>query len=405
MPSPLERPAPTPESDRWSWHGWMLHQRALIEKLRAPENAIKASWQTRSQTAALRLEHCGELWLERKSPAGFEWDVARCRSRWCPSCQNVWRSKILDLYNRAIEPGDRVTLVTLTGGPKVYPGQLAERLRDMSRALRRWRRKVGGDILGGVYCWEVTDGARNEGEGDRRLHLHLHLAVVLADSWWLRADDAAIDNSARQGQTMPALGWLAVTWAEAIQHEAPGMYADLPTWRKLLPSMLPFIEKYFPEYWNGEPTIARGASVDIGGRWPDPSRQGEPLQRLGGAGAREALEQCVKYVVKPGAEELEVGTWREIFYAFAGRRRIQPFGCLFGVKPPPEADEDAPEEAALLTGEAALVGSGAKPYSYDQASQVLGAFLYGAEAVRMEQGRNDSIRWLKYRHGEEGRQR
>ena len=397
----VERPAPSPASDPFLWSNYMLHQRALIEAHRAPAAAVKASYQLRrrSLVASLRLEHCGELWLERSNSEGYSWDVARCRSRWCPSCQNVWRGGQIEAYGRAIQPGDRVTLITLTGGPTVPRSGLLERLEGMTRAFRRWRRKVRDDVQGGVYAWEVT-----EDPVDGHLHCHIHAAVILVPGrWWLREDDAAVESSGRRGETTSALGWLAVTWAEALSKEAPSIYASLPVWRELLPSMREFIRRRFPEYWyvdretgREEPTIARGAVCDIGGRWPRPDLNGTPLERLGGGDAREVLEQVVKYIVKDGGN-VSVEGWKAIFRAFAGRRRIQPFGRLFGVKVE-EPDEEAPEDPRELTGAAALIHAGARePYSLEAAGFIVGAFVWGAEVVGSSEGGNRTIRWLKVR--------
>lgn len=369
----------------------MLERAALIRLHGAAPSCVEASWTMRSENASLRLQNCGKLWFEReKEGEGFSWAPARCRSRWCPSCQNLWREPILEAYTRALPEGLAVTLATLTGGRSVQPWELRQRLSGMGRALGRWRRRAAQQgVKGGVYAWEVTEAENG------RLHPHLHITVVFdPDVWWAEADGRAVDGSAKQGDLTASLAWLALTWASALEREAPGIYAELPVWCKadgtggLLPSMEKARLHLFPEL--GEVEARRGAVCDIGGRWPDPEKKGQLLPRLGSGDPAENLKQTVKYTVKNGGKKLSTDAWCKILAAFKGRRRIQGFGCLHGIR------AEQPEEVAAseLTGKAALVETG-ESLGAESMQEALQAFLWRATISSVRSGGNSSLQWLE----------
>lgn len=392
--NPGERPAPSEISDRDLWRGYMLKRTALMIHHQAPAGAVAASWAVRSANSTLRLQNCGRFWFERKSQEGFSWGPARCRSRWCPSCVNLWRGPVIEAFSRAITPEQRVTLVTLTGGRSVWPQDLKERIAGMSRALKRWKRRAKKDgVQGGVYAWEVT-----EDEDTGKLHAHLHITLVYNPlAWWAVADGKMVDSSAKNGDLTPALAWVALTWASALEREAPALYADLPLWCKmngegLLPSMERARAHFFPEY--GEIEARRGAVCDIGGRWPKKEAGRILLKRLGSGDNQENIEQTVKYTVKSG-KALSSQAWVHILCAFNGRRRIQGFGCLFNVNPEPEESEEAEVDSSELTGQVAVIQTEA-PLG-GSLGEVLKAFVWTASVSEVETGENKSIAWLRCR--------
>lgn len=369
----------------------MIKRTELMRAHGAAPSCVEASWTVRSEAAALRLQDCGRLWFERTGEEGFTWSPARCRSRWCPSCQNLWREPILEAFSGALPDGKRVTLATFTGGRSVWPRELRGRIAALSRALSRWRRRAKKDgVEGGLYAFEVTEAETG------KLHAHVHLTMVYDPSaWWAEADDKSIDSSARQGDLTASLSWLALTWSSALEREAPSLYAELPLWSKaggggLLPSMERAREHYFPEF--GEVEARRGAVCDIGGRWPKPERRGELLERLGAGEPREVLKETLKYTVKNGGETLSTAAWCEILGAFKGRRRVQGFGCLYGVRAGKEEAETV--ERSELTGKAAIIETG-EPLGVSMLGEVLKAFVWRAEISRVEPERGGSVTWLE----------
>lgn len=362
-----------------------------MRKHAAAPSCVEASWTMRSEAASLRLQNCGRLWFERTGEEGFTWSPARCRSRWCPSCSNLWREPVLEAFSAALPDNRRVTLVTLTGGRSVWPRELRGRVVALARALSRWRRRAKRDgVEGGLYAFEVT-----EAEETGKLHAHVHVTVIYRpEAWWAEADGRAVDASAKNGDTTAALAWLALTWSSALEREAPALYAELPLWCKaggggLLPSMERFRAHYFPEF--GEVEARRGAVCDIGGRWPRPEKRGELLERLGSGEPREVLKETLKYTVKDGAE-LSTSAWCEVLSAFKGRRRVQAFGCLHGVRVNPEEAESV--ERSELTGRAAIVETG-EPLGVIVLEEVLKAFVWRAEISRVEPERGGSLTWLE----------
>jgi hypothetical protein len=374
--NPGERPEPG--AARELWQSFMVERAKLIEKHRAEAACVEASWAVRSDAATLRLENCGSLWFERIEAEGYSWAPMRCRSRWCPSCVNVWRIPVIQAFTAALSPDQRVTLVTFTGGKSVPPGQLKERMQQMSQALRRWKRKALAEgVEGGVYAWEVTQGE----EG--RLHAHLHISLVYsADCSWALADDAAVRAGIFNGDLSPALIWLALSWSSAIEREAPALYAALLSWRSLLPSMDRERGLRF-----GPVEARRGAVCDIGGRWPDPKKKRVRFERLGSGDPAENLEQTIKYAVKRGGDISSQG-WCEIFNAFRGRRRIQGFGCLYGIKPAEEKTEEV--KASELTGAAAWVGN----HKQGNLSDLAKAFVWDSTISHVKASGNKEITWF-----------
>lgn len=346
----------------------------------------------RSENSSMRLQNCGRVWFERTGEEGFSWSPARCRSRWCPSCQNLWREPILEAFQAALPDGKLVTLVTLTGGRSVWPQDLRPRVLSLSRALSRWRRRAKKDgVEGGLYAFEVTEGESG------KLHAHVHVTIIYNPlAWWAVADGRSVDGSAKQGDLTAALAWLALTWSSALEREAPALYAELPLWCKaggggLLPSMERARKHYFPEF--GEVEARRGAVCDIGGRWPDPSKRGDPLERLGSGDPLEVLRQTLKYTVKGGGETLSTEAWCRILEAFSGRRRLQGFGCLYNVRTAPEEESESVSKSEL-TGRAALVETG-YPLGASSIGELVEAFVYGAEVSKVERRGNGSLTWLE----------
>jgi len=285
---------------------------------------------------------------------------------------------IIEAFSQAISEHQKVTLVTFTGGPSVLPWQLKDRLQGMSRALRRWKRKAAREgVEGGVYAWEVTQN------GDR-LHLHLHISLVYDPSCeWAVVDREIVKEGAKNGDLTPALVWLALGWSSALEREAPDLYAALPLWRSLLPSM----SKRRERLYDDPVEAVRGAVCDIGDRWPDPKRKGEPISQLGAGDTVKNLEQTVKYAVKNGAE-IDSQGWMHIMDAFSGRRRIQGFGCLHGVKPP-AGEKDI--KRSELTGNAAAIGGG----RVNMISDVLKSFLWGSSISHITDTGNREITWFR----------
>lgn len=372
---------PGPKATREEWLSYMAEREQLIAAHRAPDSCVEASYGYRSTSSTLRLENCGSLWMERAEGEELTWSPLRCRSRWCPSCANIWRMPIIEAFTQAINETQRVTLVTLTGGRSCYPNQLKDRIQGMSRALRRWKRRAKRDgVEGGVYAWEVTQAE------DKRLHAHLHLSIVYSPAAeWAEADRLYVESGARHGGISPALIWLALSWASALEREAPDLYADLPFWRDLLPSM-----QVYQRILYGEVEAARGAVADIGSRWPDPNRKGEQLLHLGAGDSKKNLEQTVKYAIKNGAE-IDTAGWVQILQAFKGRRRIQAWGCLFGVKPPEDPDQDVTRSE--LTGNAAAIGGG----RVNDLSEILKSFLWGSTISHAQPTRNEKVLWFRCR--------
>jgi len=374
---------PGPGVSREVWLSYMVQREKIIAKNRAPATCQEATYAVRSASSALRLENCGSVWLERKDSEQKTWTPLRCRSRWCPSCANIWRLPVIEAFTAAITDSQRVTLVTFTGGPSVWPQDLEGRVQGMSRALRRWKRKTAKEgVEGGVYAWEIT-------QNGKKLHAHLHISLVYsADAPWALEDRAALKNGAVNGDLTPALVWLALAWASALEKEAPGLYADLPAWRDLLPS----IEKKRVRIF-GEVEARRGAVCDIGGRWPNPKKRGEPLSPLGAGDSKKNLEQTVKYAVKNGSEISSAG-WMEILSVFRHRRRIQGFGCLFGIKPPVD-DSEEKSLSSELTGRAVVLGRD----RINDVSDIVKAFVFGSDVSHIETQKSPLFQWFGCRIG------
>ena len=365
----VQRPALDPAGGPpgGEWGQYVQWRTGIIRAHAAPPAAVDAIYMMYSEKTAERISHCGKLWIQRREDGGHSWSPLRCRSRWCPSCANLWRADLLErLQAQELPEGSQVVLVTLTGGSTIPHQGLQERMEGMARAFRRWRRKQekDGGILGGIYAWEVVPSKG-------RLHAHLHVAcVVRSTAWWLQEDQRHLARGRisrdrgtgqlvrspwRREDTLPgALLWLVATWADALEREAPALYADLPLARDLLPSLARWSSR---DPWRALRWPARLAVCDIGGRWPVPGHQAE-LSSLVSSSPAQVFSQVVKYTVKGGGEKLSRPEWLVVLEAFEHRRRVQTWGALHGLEIPPE-DEQEPEAAPPeSTGLCILVHSG-----------------------------------------------
>lgn len=343
-PSPLlptlPEPAPTVEcgvSDEW--RDFIEQQVGYIAARRAPDALVQAvqAWDGPDRRRRTdRIRSCGAAWTQVDRGGRWAWAPVRCTSRWCPYCGSVWQRDVMRRLSPHTPAGAVPVLFTFTVGPRCNRWELRQRVVDIRRIFRRWRRRATRSlgILGGVYSLEIVP-PRPDAPG---FHVHLHATVLLPSDCWLFGvdDDYLAARHSVAGDTTPALVWAVRSWSLAAKTECPALWASWPRTVDLLPSLAA------PWPCIRFPYVEHAAVVDVGNRWPRPDCAGV-LESLRGGDLNQVLQQTLKYVVKPvDSEQVSVdpGDWLAIVGAMQGVRRAQPFGCWYNL-PVNDDNEDA----------------------------------------------------------------
>jgi hypothetical protein len=197
-------------------------------------------------------------------------------------------------------------------------------------------------LIGGIYSYESTISKG-------KYHLHLHVYAQFDVAAWLRWDNQYIKMRKPKSQAFsPAWLHLMGTWERCIEKANPAAWETLrstgvnpeidgePAWK-------PWQVKQARECKASRVDIQlprRFVSVDIGGRTPChpgdapdyASSDGKWIPLDQQQDPRRRREIIAKYVIRFDPSEVSTAL-APVMRLFRGKRRIQPFGSLFGKLP------------------------------------------------------------------------
>lgn len=304
-----------------------------------------------------RICNCGRVWREYLLDEGGSqtetyWQQTRCKSRYCPRCSRIFGRELLTKLTDAevVNPAPYTSLLTLTFGATVYGRELPDRYTDLQAAWKLFRRLMQDQgLIGGIYSYECTISKG-------KYHLHLHIYSHFNRAGWLRWDNQYIRICKSKTQAFtPA--WLHImgVWERCIEK------VDPEAWEKLKPTGIDESMEGDPAWQPWQIRQARECkasrvdiqlprrfvSTDIGGRTPRLPADAPKYAALDGRwipldeqqDPRRRREIIAKYVIRFDADEVSTKL-APVMRLFKGKRRIQPFGSLFGKLPARDVQQE-----------------------------------------------------------------
>lgn len=313
-----------------------------------------------------RVRNCGKVWKEYLDEEKSEtyWKQTRCKSRYCPRCARIFGKQLLEKLTaaEADNPAQYTSLITLTYGPTVTGAELPGRCADLQAAWKRFRKALPG-LRGGIYSYESTISKG-------KYHLHMHVYTQLNDAGWLNWDRQYLKIVKPTSQAFtPAWLHVMALWERAIEKSNPA------AWRKLRPTGIDEQMEGAPTWEPWQITQARRCkarrsdlllprrfvSTDIGGRTPClpgdapeyAAVNGKWIQLEDQQAPARRREIIAKYVIRFNADEVSTKL-APVMRLFKGKRRIQPYGALFGKVPAQEKRTDEEVLNGVATGRHAV---------------------------------------------------